>query len=126
MKLVQESRMLNYNIMLNSILNLPSEDTLDGAAIFKIQCRGLPNSMCMTYQDMNHSIFMSTWFEKVRVGARQEVLSECVPHIVPHRAQKQSVIREDDSSGTISLGVLGWHVIFSTTMRLFTISQQII
>jgi hypothetical protein len=64
---------------------------VDGATIVNIPSRGLPNGLCMTYQDINHVVVMSMRFEKVRVGARQEVLIQYIPHIVTEVNHKENI-----------------------------------
>jgi hypothetical protein len=66
--------MLHDNSMLNSILNVPSDVTVSGAALVHIPVRGLPNGLVLTYQDIHNSVVLSMRFDKVRSGNRAEML----------------------------------------------------
>jgi hypothetical protein len=103
--------MLNNNSMLNPILNVPRDDTMDGVIIFKIPSRGLPNGLCMTYQDINHTVVMSIWFDKVRVGGTSGgFVWMCSTYWF-----SQSPTRGQQQWNSISRSVLGWLRILSTT-----------
>jgi hypothetical protein len=56
---VEETVMLNDKSVLNSILIVPNECTVDSATIAHIPSRGLPNGLIMMYQDINNSLVMS-------------------------------------------------------------------
>jgi hypothetical protein len=96
--------MLHDNIVLNSILNTPSDTTGAGKKLAHIPIRGLPNGLVMTYQDTNHSVVMSMRFDKVLTGARDEAITvEAAATVVPQSPSRVPQYAECDSNGSVSV-----------------------
>jgi hypothetical protein len=71
---VEETVMLSDNSVLNSILVVPNECTVDGTTVAYITSRGLPNGLVVKHQDINNYLVMYMRFDKVRAGAREKTL----------------------------------------------------
>jgi hypothetical protein len=104
---VCESRVVDNNTYLTSLMTVPHKDELSPTQLLcAIPHVGGPTGVCLTYQGLNNSLVMGMRFARVRVGNMSDVVDEVECNIAPLDSPTNQVYNaetDEENQGSVSL-----------------------
>jgi hypothetical protein len=88
---VCESRVVDDNTDLNSVMTVPHHGELPTQVLCAIPLVGGLKGLCLTYQRINNSLVMVMRFDRVRAGNMSDVVDEVECNIVPPNSPTNQV-----------------------------------
>jgi hypothetical protein len=104
---VCESRVVDDNTYLNSVVNVPHQGELSPTQVLcAILCVGGPKGVCLTYQGLNNSLVMGMRFARVHAGNMPDVVDQVEYNIAPPDSPTNQVYNaetDEENQGSVSL-----------------------
>jgi hypothetical protein len=105
---VWESRVVDDNTYLNSVMTVPHQGELSPTQVLcAIPRVGGPKGICITYQGLNNSLVKCMRFARVRAGNMSDVVDEVECNIAPPpdspTSQVYNAETDEENQGSVSL-----------------------